>query len=186
MRIPTSCSVFELAAPDEPLRIQKNYNDLDATNRTFLSIVKNAAAEDNFDIQYKIHPFPRIRKNNPGELSSPEFDANFAICMYPDLSQVGPELAYLILDRNRQYQHLFVVTQKYVPDRDHELKNVISLMPRASVRRGSDIYEPLPFTIIDNDEIYNAEESNMLSYWNVLKIRDTELRQQLKTILAAA
>ncbi len=184
MQLNMSCSVFELSNAKEPLRHQKNYEDIDADNRTWLSGMHSLAVKEDISLKYTVHPFPHLRLKEPEKLREKTFDADIAVCMYPDLSFVGPELAHLIVDRKQEYRHVFIVTQRYLPDSQQELQAAVSTIPRASVQMESLILESIPLGFREGEEVYDAEESRVISYWNVREIRKEDPRRQIQTILS--
>lgn len=105
-----SCSVFEIQNLYEPAYINKNIEDLDPTNRAFLHDLNTSAESEGMNLELKIHPFPFLRAHKQEELKSSDYDSDVAVCMYPDIALVGPELAYLIIERKKAFRHVFLVT----------------------------------------------------------------------------
>jgi|GEM_PF-2690763 len=186
MRYNLSCSVFELSHKKEPPLPIKNYTDIDASNRVFLRILHTSAQEENLELQYKVHPFQNLRLSSPEKLSEEKFDADIAVCMYPDLEHIGPELGHVLTNRRKMFRHVFIITQRQVPDSENDLWKAIKTLPQASINRGSILYEPIPQKVVDGDEIYDAEEGRLVSHWHVVDIRNKNARERIQTILAIA
>jgi len=177
-----SCGVFE-TNKGEPEFSSKGYQKIDASNRSFLRLFGEAAFQEGLKLDYKIHPFTKIRNTNPRALTDEHFDAEYAVCMYPDLDQIGPEFGHLIHNRRKSFRHIFVVTQRSIPDREHDMRKALNSLTTRTIEREV-ILEPTPTHLEDGEERFDLEAANILSYWNVLSIRCPEFRQQMMTILA--
>ncbi len=183
MNTPVSCSVFELASPSEPAKHAKRYEDLDSSNRVFLKILGQCAHAERLRLDFRVHPFPYLRLKQPEKLNNVEFDADIAVCMYPELAQVGPELAHILIDRKKSFRHVFLVTRSDHPENSNEIKSAINTIPRASIRHSSMIYEPIPLSVSEGEDIYKADEANVMSYWHIQEIRKEDARRRIQTIL---
>lgn len=129
------CSVFELQSPNEPLSVRKVFSDVDATNRAFLHNLETSAKSEGMNLTLKVHPFPYLRACKPEELKSPTYDSDVAVCMYPDITLVGPELAHLIIERQKAFRHVFLVTQNWNVDSIKMLWHGIQTLPQTTVKR---------------------------------------------------
>jgi hypothetical protein len=172
-----------MSDPKEPQRDEKYFADIDPENRVFMRKLHSAAQNDNIEIDYRIHPFPKIRARAPESLQEPRYDADYALCMYPNIEYVGPELAHMMYERRKSFRHIFLVTRGYVWDED-ELRKGINAVPAMTIEMGSGLYQPYPMNEEDGTESYDPEKMNLLSYWHVHSIRDQYARQKLLSILS--
>ncbi len=179
----TTCSVFEMSE-GEPPRKQKKFYDIDPSNRSFLTILSRSAQEDGLELHYKVQPLPYIRTTDFTQVTDSRFDADYAICMYPNLQTVGPEVGHIILDRSKKYRHVFLVTRTRSPEHDVDLIKGLNAVTLHSLPIHGHIHEPQPIKTIDKEEIIDAEQGDVISYWSVKSIRNLDTRREILSVFA--
>lgn len=185
MKMHASCSVFEISDPKEPSLPRKKFKHMDPDNRVFLRRFHAAAQDENIELQYRVHPYQHIRQVDPAQLENEIFDADYAVCMYPKISHVGPELAHLLYDRRRLFRHVFLVMREYTPDEKGFYRG-ISAISAGNVQRESGIYEPIPLKTEVEKDSYDAEQQHLMSFWHVTSIRNERSREIMQSILTFA
>lgn len=186
MRSQLSCSVFELNDQKEPSSLTKTFNVIDPSNRVFLRSLRESAKEEDLELKYKIHPFQSLRLHSPEKLNNSEFDADIAVCMYPDLAHVGVELAHMMIERKKAFRHVFIVTRRMIPDGENDLWMAIRTLPQASVQLNSIILEPMPFQVVSGEDEYDTEKLHIMSHWHITKIREEDSPKRIQSILVLA
>lgn len=176
------CSVFEASDENRETK-DKNFEDMDPDNRVFLKTLQQSAKNDLLNLSFKIHPFDRDRKRDPEIFSNTRFDADFAICMYPNLQYIGPEIGHLLLNRRNSYHHLFIVTQNYLPDED-EIQRSLSTITTATISLRQTIETPCPTHLKNGEEQFDAEAGHALSFWRTKSIRKLDKRRHFLSLMA--
>lgn len=176
-----SVSIFEHTG--KPIEYEGS-KALDPHNRTFISLFARGARDDNIHLKGCVHSLPFSLDHIHDE----KFDADFALCLYRNIYQVGPELALLIARERNRYHHIFVITQQHSPDDSETVKQLSTIVP--NTYRGIRLVDlPYPEDYIDpetdeKEETYNAEEADLLSFWGINDIRDPDIRKQILTRLS--
>jgi hypothetical protein len=182
--ISAQCNVFEKT---KELKPQKYARSIDRENLIFLKMLKDSARGDLLDLQYTVHPLPgTIAEGDPPpecmpELAEPRYDADFAICLYPDISKVGPEIGYLIHRRKKELRHLFIVTERYTPDEMSYYKGLRCITPHAEKTDGAVFF---PESLFADASERDAIDTHILSFWPLRSIRNPDTRLKILTILS--
>ncbi len=174
-----SFAVFETV--EVPVSHEKG-RALDPFNKTFLSYFMRGVKQDGIKPKGRVHSLPDPRE----KVVEPEYDADFAICLYNNLDQVGPEIGWMIVERATKYHHIFIVTQHAAAD-DLHLKKGLSQIVQNTYRgiRLIDLPYPEQDCDPDNDsaETFNIVQSNKMSFWGIDDIRNPETRELMLSYL---
>lgn len=180
MRTPVFCNVFEKTNEKKPPRFA---NEIASTTKAFLKRLKKTASEDLLDMQYQIKPLPGMVEGSSEteeamrQLSTPEYDADFAFCIYPDVNKIGPEIAYLIHRQQKEYRHVFILTEGDAPDQDETIFTLKQISQHSIQEEESGLVLP--------SDVYEGEENfqHPLSFWKLRATREDYIRKRMLDII---
>ncbi len=151
---------------------------IDPYNKAFVSqFARCSRNKDNIHLHGKAFNVPRPAD----KVCEEKYDADYAICLYHDIEQVGLELAHMLISRRNQYNHIFVVTQQWNSEADR-IKQGLSALTRNHYNRGGTIHMPFPESpknTDESDETFSAESAGLISFWHILDIRDLDKRDEM-------
>ncbi|MBU0767148.1 hypothetical protein KKF55_05230 [Patescibacteria group bacterium] len=172
-----NCCIFEDSGnPHQP---KSEMSHLAPLNRVFLDQLRRVAFEDGMSLNFSSFSHQLVRDNDSEAVSAvnaPRFDADYAINMYPSLSDIGPELGHLILNKRERYAHIFVITHARIME-----ANLLRGLSAVTQNAGKSKSEVITTFL----ESYDAEDAHILSFWNVEATRDEWTRRRLLSVFSS-
>ena len=122
------CNAFEKTDGDERRTGvgERNLMDFQPMFRNFLRRFKSVAKTDDIFLNVKGFKWPDPKRNDYTFLDQPPYKpVEIAMCFLNSIYQVGPEVAQLLVGREKPPQHLMIITDRSIsPEQDETVRGI--------------------------------------------------------------